>query len=1077
MPKPTVLIGPPGVATNEAFFAQVVEWCRDVRRAARLRYIVPTARRRIEVQDAILQSCPAGEAICECRVETLDRFARTLFAASAQARLVSWRAAAIAIEMLLAAAPDDFPLLLTGRTTPFPGLVREVLRSIRELKRFAIDPDNLRRAAGGDTKAREVAELFRRYDAFLDEQGWADAQDALRVVGRQLSADPAFRQAHLGDIAWVIFDGFVEFSPSELHIVRALAACVETTLVLDTDAALPDLFPPLPRLDGQFVHRPFVGRFVPIARLAVSARQHGVEPSAPNVLSKVRYIEAATREQEVERIASTIKALILDGIAQHDIVLAVPDLGQYAGLVEEIFSAHGLPYSIQRGASLLDSPVAAAVLMLLQTPAHDFARADLVGLLRSPLVRFEQNGSALAASSVDDLARAARIFRGRRAWLDGLGRRMEFLRERSGESAYDRDEDEADAARRSPAEELRVLEQLEAPLTSALALLDELRMPRSISAHSAALRRLIARFGIERRAMELTWTDPGTSDHAQVLRELLAILDELDVIAQTGRQARLVTLDAFTELFRSSGGAAHLSTPIAPAGVEIVDIARAAERRSAVLFLAGLVEGAVPNPRARDALLAPAIRERAGLPSAARLTAASQVDVYRAIASAAETLVLSRPAVEDDRPLLKPMMLERVVQALHLAPEADEPHPTSWRGVLCAVARDDVAYPRVEALLAHAAFARSPRLRGLVHGRDVERARDAAPGTPTPYAGRLSPHVLDEVRQIYDSEHQFSAGELQTYLRCPFRFFAQRVLGLAEPTEPEEEITPLDKGTTLHKVFRDFYRRWLERGHTSVTAENMDEAFEVLASIAAQRLDELPYQGLVWRKFRERLIGSAEGGPGLLERFLEAEAAAAGPMTCRPRYFEIGFGRQRHREALDPASRDDALSVEALDRRILLHGVIDRVDTNDETNTFCVLDYKSGSDVPRLDEITHGPSIQLPVYVMAAEHLLGREYHFAAAGYFQTKDAADCGRKNWLGDATRAETAGAPRRCTTLEPAAVDEWLAREKQLIATTVIGIDEGKFAVTTLSDTQARCRACEFKHICRYRGITVRTFRGRA
>jgi ATP-dependent helicase/nuclease subunit B len=467
------------------------------------------------------------------------------------------------------------------------------------------------------------------------------------------------------------------------------------------------------------------------------------------------------------------------------------------------------------------------------------------------------------------------------------------------------------------------------------------------------------------------------------------------------------------------------------------------------------------------------------LPTQEQLANEARVELYRALASADDSLTLCRPTHDEDTPLLPALPFERVAAIVNapLAPAAYA--PTSSRGLLCALGWRDGTVQSLEELRRHELFARMPALDAFAHGESVLRARNASPEKPTPYAGRLSAALLDELRSRYGDDYQFSATELEIYARCPFRFFAERVLRLEEALEPEEEITPLDKGTVLHAIFRDFYRRWLRRGGAPIAQDNVAEALDLLRAIADEHLGKLPYRGAVWRKFRDRMTGQplspTASVPGLLRRFLDVEMETLARTAYRPRYLELGFGQQRRGEMLDEESCAEPLAVNARGRRVLMHGVIDRIDTSDEQQTFCVLDYKSGSNIPTMDDVRRGPSLQLPVYVLAARMLLGAGYRLAAAGYYQTKDAADCGLRSVVGDASLAEPGPGPppSRGGALQPAEVNDWLTAEASAIARHVLGIEAGRFEVTDLDEERADCRSCDFKHICRYRGITLRTF----
>src|SRR5262249_28794931 len=70
----------------------------------------------------------------------------------------------------------------------------------------------------------------------------------------------------------------------------------------------------------------------------------------------------------------------------------------------------------------------------------------------------------------------------------------------------------------------------------------------------------------------------------------------------------------------------------------------------------------------------------------------------------------------------------------------------------------------------------------------------------------------------------WSVSALETYLSCPFKFFAQHVLKLEEEPEDEEVMNPRRQGQFVHQVFEDFFHEWQAGGRGRVTPENLDEA-------------------------------------------------------------------------------------------------------------------------------------------------------------------------------------------------------------------------------------------------------------
>ena len=63
----------------------------------------------------------------------------------------------------------------------------------------------------------------------------------------------------------------------------------------------------------------------------------------------------------------------------------------------------------------------------------------------------------------------------------------------------------------------------------------------------------------------------------------------------------------------------------------------------------------------------------------------------------------------------------------------------------------------------------------------------------------------------------WSVSALETYLGCPFKFFAQHVLRLEEEPDDEEVMDPRRQGQFVHEVFEAFFRRGRRTGSGAIT--------------------------------------------------------------------------------------------------------------------------------------------------------------------------------------------------------------------------------------------------------------------
>ena len=114
---------------------------------------------------------------------------------------------------------------------------------------------------------------------------------------------------------------------------------------------------------------------------------------------------------EVRAIASEIKRILYeegpDGhMSPGDIRVIFPDLNDYASLVSEIFTEHGIPFSLTKGIPLSSHPLSHIFLKVFQLPLEGFMREDLFGIfslkiLDTGFFRFELPAFSLDMFSDD----------------------------------------------------------------------------------------------------------------------------------------------------------------------------------------------------------------------------------------------------------------------------------------------------------------------------------------------------------------------------------------------------------------------------------------------------------------------------------------------------------------------------------------------------------------------------------------------------------------------------------------------------------------------------------------------------
>ena len=332
--------------------------------------------------------------------------------------------------------------------------------------------------------------------------------------------------------------------------------------------------------------------------------------------------------------------------------------------------------------------------------------------------------------------------------------------------------------------------------------------------------------------------------------------------------------------------------------------------------------------------------------------------------------------------------------------------------------------------------------------------------------------LIERLREQYGVEHDFSASELSLYGKCPFKFFAEKVLRLEPRGEAAIDLTALDAGSLLHEALRRFFES--HRGER-LTELNRLELRRELGKAADAVFDEHeravpPLNPQVWRIDREiRKL--------LLEQILDYELTVeeqTRSKDVRPAYFELAFGMQN--DASDPNSTDQRLELQRDSgdqmETIRLRGQIDRVDRAGD-GTVIAYDYKLSKGAG-LDDMTEGRALQLHVYLSALEQVLLPGSEIAGGGYYTIKGLG-ARRNQGLYRVAMKDYTGVGG--TTSSSLSDTDWKRIRGEMQARIwefIDGMRSGRFAVAP-SAPENTCPHCDFSAVCRYEKFRIRRKQG--
>ena len=513
-------------------------------------------------------------------------------------------------------------------------------------------------------------------------------------------------------------------------------------------------------------------------------------------------------------------------------------------------------------------------------------------------------------------------------------------------------------------------------------------------------------------------------------------------------------------------------TPETSGGVRILSLSQLRSLEFDTVILGDFVDGRFPTNYRPDALL-PETHVR----SESEQLCEQRFLFYVALKAFRNRLYLVSPQTEDEAELVPSPFLAQLEQVADIGEEEVEntgefSHARFLQkyGQYVWATETPETEPRDAAM---SLVNRVPR---------VEKSREET-HTRLAYEGRLtaSRGALAELRT-----ECYSVTELETYAKCPFQYFADRMLKLEALRDEEEGLSALEKGVLVHQILFEFYTnrdgRQPNAANFAEAKRQLDEVIERVSEahrrfLSAKQETTIGRDNIFWQIEKERLQIA-------LHKWLAAECAYDLPVV--PRYFEVNVGRKReHTDA--NLSCPQPISIGG----VTLEAKIDRIDVGG--GVFNVIDYKTGSSSIKIRDILEGRALQLPVYLAIAKHLLNGEYLPAAGVYHKIrfdkctvelglgkKELNDIAFQGFNGEEWKKVGARSGQLVDSFERVIqrvsgyvahyVDEMCDGKFPLITrvdTFVDSEEEGDFPLTPRNKT-APCNYCSYKQMCRVGAI---------
>ena len=842
------------------------------------------------------------------------------------------------------------------------GFPAELLKLFNEFIQSMVMPKDLLELKTGwkqEQKLSEIRSIYEKYLTECDENNLGDENFRLSKVVEYISAENGV----FSDYQAIIVDGFYDYTPLQKRLFNILFERIDEVLVTHLyDENRKTLFKYAKRaidlFEGFKSVSPKYSKWdeSPIAKIRenIFNDDDDISDGAENI--SISIMEEPGSRKLTEAIARKIKRLIVDeNVNPSDIGIIFRQGSLFPKLLEQTFNRFGIPITINNDMSLSEyQPVNYLKKLLSINPERNIG-TELRGILTSNYSIPFSGTQEVDNQFISKIMREAGATDDKRSCIKRLNNYLL-------KSKADYNIAEAET------------ERIESAITAILELFDIFTPPSGLNTYDIYRKHaqnIVEHMGIENRLSQITDNLDLTNRNAS--EKSMKILDGL---TESYPERRTNYSDFRNSFFMALDDENIRDVENRPGGVEVMKVMDARWMSFRTVFICDLSEGTFPVKGHSTGLLSNRIRKLLDekVSSSLRKDAENVHDeekllYYISLARADEQIFLCYSNIDAEGRDVSRSSFVDATDSVYKKITGGDSIPLQSGTVKKMF---DSEYPPVSAdelmrAVASAGVIDSNILisagvneKGLNQLNAMVAVRKQQMEKIPSYSG-----VIDEgtalklLSKINDEKKDWSATEIERYGKCPFLYLIEKVWKVQIDEEFAEEVTPLDKGSFYHDVLKLYYSGIIDEKSDNDLEENSNLMLNAIQTV------------IKYEKYKMRGIApilwemSVNEAREVLIQFVEEEQKRKNDGIF-PVAVETAFGMDARKNE-SPYSVETPFILEYEDFTVRLKGRIDRIDANEEFSNYSVVDYKSGSTIPKKESISDGISLQLPLYIEAVK--------------------------------------------------------------------------------------------------------------
>lgn len=929
------------------------------------------------------------------------------------------------------------------------GIIETMITIISRLKELGYDNHQFQKSINefsgyNKIKLEDIYKIYSEYQNYLNKLDLFEIGDVYLTLQRlELNEFNRIFKNTFPAVTKLVISGFNEFTSTELSLIEKISGISELdiTLTLDFDETNTEIFENLFE-----THR----KIISLGYESIEAKDHEHNSNFQDVIREKLFLSAKKENiesvklskfsgfnirEEVELIAKVLKTKLLENpkLEPKDFCIAIKEIDQYSDLIRELFTIYGIPVNVTDRFYLKNSPIVISIISLLKLLVNDYYYKDIIKVLKSSYFKFE----GIDSKNLYSVISSEKVIRGKEKIFEAIKNRITLLSgwEESSKEGFSNREMMSYSKALNDLKVLNsLIEKLGKKSTAAEFVVSLKDILKALKVHENIFN--LKSFGQDEKRYEVLSKDSIALDHFyQILDEMIAVYSKLEMLDET-----LSFAHHYEYLLSAISGTRYNLKEKTGYGVQVTTPNEIRGLKFKYLFLPGLVNGIFPS-RYRPLLFL----EDKFIKDDRRKLLEERYLFYQALNVFTEELYISYPKADEKKEFIVSdflKSLEKIVEIKLL--DLDELKNKIF--TVNEFYSEVDSLPSAEIQLLNQEQQQRVKsihkIRGRLSKRNINETGDE-------YAGFITRKELREDLNKRNREKYFSITELETFAKCPYKYFLSNVLDLYEEEEVEEDVTRKEIGLLLHRILHRFFSKLKKENREFYTelGSKKDKLYDELISIAKDEVEKIktvnPYFFLV----EEYFLGS-DKIKSALESFLQYE--------------------QENEVRINPFEFEKFLQVEINTKTgepIRLRGKIDRIDFDEQTKLAQVIDYKTGSYVPSKIDITQNLSLQMPLYIKMCESFLEaqfRKVNIEDSIFLQIK------KKSLEYEINRISLR---KLASASDQSELRNFLDQKLLEVKSMIDNINCGNFNLTKIEKHAERvCKYCSYSAVCRINFINA-------